>query len=1025
MEKSVDLISRAILKLDFKIFFQKEKNGESPKMIDLKIDLDSIREMTSGDIPLSFHPSFYPVFEKLKKWLTRFSHSDDQSAFSDFFLFYLLATKKFLDHRSYAHLFRLVLSVYHMQKKIIHSATFYPHLRHLEIRWLPTSLFFPFSSKPVLGCLIAFNVMDRYELFDEENVLLALQKYLPELRLVRESSYCHTTNHKNLKLFYFEIEKKNGSSFSLHEQNILKNNLEEKVKNSIQTLSPTIYMGHNEEDVYKNILVLSQEIHSLHDLPQAHIILDQQTGKEIVFRVTLVFISPFHRFSLKQCFVDCAFAPQRNLIVRHLDNHPIEAHIFRLHLPRDASFLRADGSLDFYSARQKITDLIKSAIGEFRDYNGGIIIKQQELLHSLKEKFPEIANDSTELMESFFYAITPLEKQVVLHQDTLANLFKYYLENRKQKLSKTPTFNFETYFNDQQIFVIVHGNHSSIVEAISTVLQEQTYQNQGITYNIVDNEEGVFFNCVLQESEMKQATIFIEILKQALTQWQQKLVQKQTLKIAFEYSVVSLDPRIGGESISGDILRLLFEGLTRYDQNGNIENGVAESIEVSSNGKQYVFKLRTSFWNDGSPVTAYDFEYAWKKILSPGFKTSFANSFYPIKNAKEAKEGKVSPEAIGIEVIDNRTLKVELINPTPYFLQLTADPLFSPVHRFIDQQHPQWSYQCEANYPCNGPFQLKINQPNQGYQFVKNALYWDNKRIELDQITMTQMPPSQATQAFQKNEVDWVGSPFGSWHSLYGVKNEKVTTFKSSTVCWFVFNTNYRPFHNHKLRQAFAYAINRAQIVQNSFMPLTPANSLLLPYYHDYKHCLYPEFSPDKARALLHEALHELDLSLEDLPTITLVFLEKGIREHIAYSLMEQFKECLGIKCELQALPWNRLFNQMTKGNFQVGIVNWLSKIDDPIDILSAFKFADQDINFSKWENKDFINFLDLSDQEISPFLRSSYLLKAEEIVCKDMPIIPILYQPYQALIRKNLNINFKLPSGPFNISRTSYNKEM
>ena len=93
--------------------------------------------------------------------------------------------------------------------------TFFPNQRHLEIRRMSTALRFPFASKPVLSCLIGFNILDRYELFDEENIVLALQKHLPSVRLVKESTYHHTSPHKNLKIFYFEIEKKDGTAFSL------------------------------------------------------------------------------------------------------------------------------------------------------------------------------------------------------------------------------------------------------------------------------------------------------------------------------------------------------------------------------------------------------------------------------------------------------------------------------------------------------------------------------------------------------------------------------------------------------------------------------------------------------------------------------------------------------------------------------------------------------------------------------------------------------------------------------------------
>ena len=166
-------------------------------MIGLRPNLGHLKETSPSTIPISFHSTFYPVYEKLKKWSHRFPQFVDNSIFSDLTLLYLIASKKYLDHRTPSHLFRLALSMHLMQKKLLQSVTFSPQLRHLEIRWIPTNLLFPFSYKPVLGCLIGFNLMDRYEVFDEENIVLALQKHLPQLRLVKESSYNHTSHIKS------------------------------------------------------------------------------------------------------------------------------------------------------------------------------------------------------------------------------------------------------------------------------------------------------------------------------------------------------------------------------------------------------------------------------------------------------------------------------------------------------------------------------------------------------------------------------------------------------------------------------------------------------------------------------------------------------------------------------------------------------------------------------------------------------------------------------------------------------------
>jgi oligopeptide transport system substrate-binding protein len=512
---------------------------------------------------------------------------------------------------------------------------------------------------------------------------------------------------------------------------------------------------------------------------------------------------------------------------------------------------------------------------------------------------------------------------------------------------------------------------------------------------------------------------FMQVLHQALETLHQKTKQQHILRIALDQGplFISLDPRIGGDVTSGHVLRLVFEGLTRFNQNGEIENAIAETIEISPNMQQYIFNLRPSLWNDGSQVTAFDFEYAWKKILSPDFKTSFAYLFYPIKNAKEAKDNKASPDQIGIHVIDDHKLLVELVRPNPYFLQFMAHHLYSPVHRLLDQQNPEWIYQCEKNYPCNGPFQLKINQPNLGYQLTKNPFYRETNKITLDQIILTEMNPTQAIQAFQQKEIDWVGNPFGSWHPIYNNQKEgTVISFFNNWICWCIFNTTYTPFHHSKLRQAFSYVINRTKMIAETFQPLEPAYSLLLP--HQNSLARFPDHDVGRAQQLFNEALQELNLSKEYFSLIKFTFFKFGIQPHIALCLKQQFKECLDIDFNLEPLPFKEVFNKMIQGNYQIGLMNWASAVDDPLYCLNVFKTAKEDINLAKWENSNFQRFVNLSEQEINLFKRSSYLLNAEKILIKEMPAIPLYYPSHQALVSKNLNINF----GAFlNIARNIY----
>jgi len=987
-------------------------------MLRLKVDAAEDPDSPSASVPL--HPSFYPTYQKLRRWLERFFYSLDESIFNDLLLVHLLAKKKYLDHRPPSHLFRLVLSIYYMQRKLLSNTTFTSHVRHVSARWIPTNLLFPFSSKPVLGCLIGFNVIDRCELFDEENVIVALQKHFPDLQLVKESYYRHTSQYENLKVFYFEVEKRNGTPFSLIEQKVLRDNIGEKIKNSIQQLSPAVFMNLNMEEVYKNLLILSQEIHAVDDLPQVHITLDHHTGKEIAFQVILVQVAPFHRFSLKERLFGCTVVSERMVPVSSIEGRPVEAYIFRLFLPRDPALLRSDGSLDFYATRQKVATLLTNAIGEFRDYNGGLLIKQQELLFSLKKSLIE-GNYETELIETFFYALVPIEKQALLNPKALSMLFIYFSEERKEKVADH--FSLHLYPHDQQVFLIVRCNDSSIAPLLTSVVEDPAWKIKDWAHNTMETTEGFFFNCVLLQQTVEEVKPFIQSLEESLERWREKRKSQQILRIALTHSIFSLDPRTGGEAGAIDILRLLFEGLTRFNQEGQVENGAAESIEVSPDLKEYTFKLRHCLWNNGSLVSAHDFAYSWKKVLSPDFKTNFANLFYPIKNARAAKEGKVSLDEVGIRVLDDQTLQVELAQPAHYFLQLTAHPLFSPVHRLVDQECPQWLYQSGKNYPCNGPFQLKVNQPNQGFQLIKNSFYWDVSHVALDQIILTRMDPIQAGEAFQRNEVDWLGNPFGPCHSSY-IAGEQGRTIscQNGWVGWCVFNTSAFPFNHSKIRHALALVIDRAQLVKGAFLPLIPAYSLQPSRYRDQGGKEFPELNIEKGRQLLHEAMNELGISAQDL-SINLIHCQKGIHEHIALGLKEQFKKHLGLECQLQPLPWNVIFQRMCEGKFQAGLALWTSWIDDPIYTLNTFKFATEGINWAKWEHPEFQRLLDLSEGGMSPFQRSLYLRQATDILSAEMPVLPLFDQPYQALVRKKFSINAKFSFGPSNIGR-SYHKQ-
>jgi oligopeptide transport system substrate-binding protein len=434
--------------------------------------------------------------------------------------------------------------------------------------------------------------------------------------------------------------------------------------------------------------------------------------------------------------------------------------------------------------------------------------------------------------------------------------------------------------------------------------------------------------------------------------------------------------------------------LTRIGQEGIPTGGVAESIHVSQDLTQYTFNLRESYWSNGTKVTAYDFEYAWKKILSPDFKTPFAYLFYPIKHARFVKEGFLSVENIGIKVVNDKTLIIELEQPTPYFLELTAHTLYSPVNRSIDQASPDWVSSDAESYICNGPFRIEKQIPGHSCELVKNQNYWDNENVKLEKILFFKSPPQLALEMFEKNEIDWIGSPLSAWESLYSSIQTSIHSLKSPRmIYWCACNTEVFPLNHLKIRQALAYAIHREHIIDALSYDGLPATTPL-PLIHTLNHKnQFLDGNKVKARQLFQEALQELGLRVDHFPVLTFIHVNRDIKKKVARMIQQQWEETLGIRCKIEEHDWKTLFRKLSTGDYQLGGVAWASIIDDPLYILDGFKNRENLLNFTKWEHPEFRKALDKAVLQRKPDERTHYIAKAEHILMEEVPVIPIFHE--------------------------------
>ncbi|MDR1048859.1 MAG: peptide ABC transporter substrate-binding protein, partial [Synergistaceae bacterium] len=287
---------------------------------------------------------------------------------------------------------------------------------------------------------------------------------------------------------------------------------------------------------------------------------------------------------------------------------------------------------------------------------------------------------------------------------------------------------------------------------------------------------------------------------------------EQVLRYNLAGEPKTLDPTINSELYAGFIIEHCFEGLLR-DRNGELVPGIAESWEISEDGKTYTFHLRDAQWSDGKPVTAKDFEYAWKRVIDPAAGSSYAYIFYCIEGAEARYTADGKPEDVGVAAKDDKTLVVELANPTPYFLSLAAFMAYRPVRSDVVEANPETWANSAATYLSNGPYVLK-EYSAAGTVLEKNPSYWNASEVKLPRIeTSFITEASTEMAAFESGELDILENiPAAEMERIS--KMEGFAAFPQIVTYFYTLNTEKKPLDDVRVRKALALAVDRKALVE-------------------------------------------------------------------------------------------------------------------------------------------------------------------------------------------------------------------
>lgn len=477
--------------------------------------------------------------------------------------------------------------------------------------------------------------------------------------------------------------------------------------------------------------------------------------------------------------------------------------------------------------------------------------------------------------------------------------------------------------------------------------------------------------------------------------------------------LTTLDPAHADEQQAVMVIDLIFDGLVRMDENLVVQPDGAESWQVSEDGTTYTFTLREGLtFGDGTPVTAQDFVYSINRALTPSTGAYAAPSqLQHIVGAEEVIRGEANT-ARGLVALDERTLQIQLDEPVAYFLSLLTFPhTFAVPRELAETNNEAWNERAFGT----GPFRLREWTPGDSITLEANPHYWDGLP-GIDTIWMPFLPDNEeAYQLYKQGDMDTIGSMQTGIPAARVSEVESLPDFRTApalAVRYIGFNNHRDPFNNVSVRQAFALAVDRINIVQGVLAGTAEPTGRILPEGLAGSKLPVNEqaFDPDGARSALRLAGY---LSGNELPPITLTYGLEGDNTAVAEMIQRSWREILGADVQLEAMELSEFSRRLdeTYQNPEEGLDIYLSfwgaDYPDPHNFLSQQLRSGSPNNNGHWSNPEFDRLVAQADQMGGLEQRDERLRlynQAEQIALREVGWIPLYNPRINALVRPTVH---------------------
>lgn len=485
----------------------------------------------------------------------------------------------------------------------------------------------------------------------------------------------------------------------------------------------------------------------------------------------------------------------------------------------------------------------------------------------------------------------------------------------------------------------------------------------------------------------------------------------QELTYVINYEADKLDPGVTSETYAGPIITNAFDGLVQLNQFGEPQASMAEKWEIKNDGKLYIFHLRKGLkWSNGDELTANDFVYSWKRVLTQKTAASYPALFYSIKGAEEFYKGTLGWEQVGIKAKDNSTLEVELSNPLPYFLQLAGFWAFYPVHQATVEAHTEdWHRKAETYISC-GPFRVTALNFGESVVFEKNPYYWDADSVNIQKLTMRLIPEeSTALMAMESKDVEGIYSvPASEIPRLRLASKELYITPKLSTS-YYLLNNKVKPLDDERVRKAFNLAIDRQKICDEVLQGGQKPAFAIVPYGltfngKDFReeggsYGLKATADVEQARTLLEEAGYP---DGKGFPKLTMKYWTSPSEKKVVETLQQMWKENLNVDIKIENSEFKVFFGEVQNLDYDIAALGWSADYPHPMTFLEIFGTTSPNNN-TNWGSKEYDDFIRQANEKTNVSLSVDAMHSAEDILMKGYHILPIYHRTNVYMISESV----------------------